>query len=173
MNCCHCFRFTSVVSLVRVMHNKRCVDFAPPHFRFYMPVSQTFRDWIRDQLSPNVPNLRDRNMFGGIGIYAGELFFALLDNDRLYLKAGDTNRADFTAAGMGPFRPFGDDRMIMQYYEVPLEVIENPRELAAWAHKAIEVARAAAKPKKKPKTPAQVKPKAKAASKSKSKASKR
>jgi DNA transformation protein and related proteins len=127
-----------------------------------MPVSQTFRDWIRAQLAPSVPDLRDRSMFGGVGVYAGELFFALLDNDRLYLKADDTNRADFTAAGMGPFRPFGDDRMTMQYYEVPLEVIENPRELAAWAGKAMDVARAAGKPKKKAaKAKSKPKPKAK------------
>jgi DNA transformation protein and related proteins len=113
-----------------------------------MPVSQTFRDWVKEQLASSVPRLKDRRMFGGVGIYAGDLFFALLDNDRLYLKTDDTNRADFTARGMGAFRPFGDDRMIMQYYEVPLEVIENPRELGEWAAKSIEVARVAAKSKK-------------------------
>ena len=81
-----------------------------------MPVSQTFRDWVREQLAPSVPKLHDRSMFGGVGIYAGELFFALLDNDRLYLKVDDSNRADFVAAGMGPFQPFGDDPMTMANY---------------------------------------------------------
>lgn len=106
-----------------------------------MPVSQTFREWVREQLRPSVRGLRDRSMFGGVGIYAGELFFALLAEDRLYLKVDNSNRADFTAAGMGPFDPFGDGRMIMQYYEVPLEVIENPQQLGRWAAKAMEVAR--------------------------------
>lgn len=86
-------------------------------------------------------------MFGGVGIYAGEQFFALLDNDRLYLKVDDSNRADFIAAGMGPFQPFGPDGMTMQYFEVPLEVIEKPEALATWAAKAIAVARAAARKK--------------------------
>jgi DNA transformation protein len=113
-----------------------------------MPVSQTFRDWVQEQLRPSVPKLTDRRMFGGVGIYSGELFFALLDNDRLYLKANDSNRADFTARGMGAFRPHGDDSVVMQYYEAPLEVIENPRELGEWATKAIEVARSAVKPQK-------------------------
>ncbi|WP_254511069.1 TfoX/Sxy family protein [Anatilimnocola floriformis] len=117
-----------------------------------MPVSQTFRLWVAEQLRPNVRQLRDRSMFGGVGIYAGELFFALLAEDRLYLKVDDTNRADFVAAGMSPFCPFGDERMVMQYYEVPLEVIERPAELSAWAAKSIEVARAAKKSKPKKKT---------------------
>jgi DNA transformation protein len=115
-----------------------------------MPVSQTFREWVREQLRPSVRGLRDRSMFGGVGLYAGELFFALLAADRLYLKVDDSNRADFAAAGMGPFDPYGDGRMIMQYYEVPLEVIESPQQLAEWAAKALEVARVAksAKPAK-------------------------
>ncbi len=108
-----------------------------------MPVSKTFRAWVSEQLRPSVRGLRDRSMFGGVGIYAGELFFALLAEDRLYMKVDDSNRADFTAAGMGPFAPFGDGRMIMQYYEVPLEVIEDPHRLSEWAAKSIEVAHSA------------------------------
>lgn len=121
-----------------------------------MPVSQTFREWVREQLRPSVRGLRDRSMFGGVGLYAGELFFALLAADRLYLKVDDSNRADFTAAGMGPFDPYGDGRMIMQYYEVPLEVIESPQQLAEWAAKAIEVARVAKSAK--PVRPSKAKP---------------
>ena len=124
-----------------------------------MPVSQTFREWVGEQLRPSVRNLRDRSMFGGVGVYAGELCFALLSADRLYLKVDDSNRADFVAAGMGPFDPYGDGRMIMQYYEVPLEVIERPAELADWAAKAIEIARAAKKLK--PKSKSKPKPKTK------------
>lgn len=119
-----------------------------------MPVSKTFREWVAEQLRPSVRGLRDRSMFGGVGIYAGELFFALLADDRLYLKVDDSNRADFTAAGLGPFCPFGDERMIMQYYEVPLEVIESPQQLAEWAAKAIEVARNAKTNKPKRTAPA-------------------
>jgi len=110
-----------------------------------MPVSQTFREWVLEQLRPTVRNVRHIRMFGCVGLYAGELFFALLDHDQLYLKVDDSNRADFVAAGMGPFDPYGDGRLIIQYYEVPLEVIERPERLAEWAAKAIEVARRAKK----------------------------
>jgi TfoX/Sxy family transcriptional regulator of competence genes len=145
-----CIPLASVVTLVHLVQNEWLVRRPPKDLP--LPVSQTFRDFVCDQLVSSVPGLHDRRMFGGIGIYAGELFFALLDNDRLYFKVDDSNRADFIAAGMRPFQPFGDDRMTMQYYEVPLEVIENSRELPIWAAKAIDVARSAATKKNKAKT---------------------
>jgi DNA transformation protein len=129
-----------------------------------MPVSTTFRQWVREQLEPSVRALRDRSMFGGVGIYAGDLFFALLAEDRLYMKVDDSNRSDFTAAGMEPFRPFPDQDFVMSYYEVPLEVIENRNRLGEWASKAIEVA----KRTKKPKPATKSKSRAKSTSKAKS-----
>jgi DNA transformation protein len=87
-------------------------------------------------------------MFGGVGLYAGELFFALIDDDTLYLKVDGSNRGDFEARGMGPFRPFGEEGEVMQYYELPAELLEEPEELRSWAEKAIEVARRARKPGK-------------------------
>ena len=74
-----------------------------------MAVSPTFRDYVLDQLGRVAPDLRARGMFGGVGIYSGELFFALIDDDTLYLKVDAGNRADFEAIGMGPFRPFGEE----------------------------------------------------------------
>jgi DNA transformation protein len=79
-------------------------------------------------------------MFGGVGIYAGELFFALIADDTLYLKVDDTNRADFEARGMGPFRPYGEGGEVMQYYQIPDDVLEDPDALRPWAEQAIAVA---------------------------------
>jgi DNA transformation protein len=78
-----------------------------------------------------------------VGLYAGELFFALIDDDTLYLKVDDVTRGDFEARGMGPFRPFGETGEVMQYYELPAELLEEPDELRAWVEKAVEVARRA------------------------------
>ncbi|HXE83653.1 MAG TPA: TfoX/Sxy family protein [Gemmatimonadales bacterium] len=105
-----------------------------------MPVSDSFRTFVLDQLGRAVPRIRARSMFGGVGIYSGELFFALLANDTLYLKVDDSNRPDFEARGMGPFLPFGDERDKMQYYEVPADLLEDPDALRPWAEKAIAVA---------------------------------
>lgn len=87
-------------------------------------------------------------MFGGTGIYSADLFFALIDEDEMYLKVDDTNRADFEARGSGPFMPFGPDGETMQYYLLPADVLEDTDELKAWVQKAIDVA--VSKRKKKP-----------------------
>jgi DNA transformation protein len=82
-------------------------------------------------------------MFGGVGIYAADLFFALLDDDTLYFKVDDTTRGQFEAHGMEPFRPYGEGGEVMQYYEVPEEVLEDPEVLRSWVEAAVEVARKA------------------------------
>lgn len=106
-----------------------------------MAVSPSFRDFVEDQLGQVVP-VRTRSMFGGLGIYSGDLFFALAADDVLYFKVDDGNRPDFEARGMEPFRPYGDDRT-MPYYQVPGDVLEDTDLLDAWAGKALDVARRA------------------------------
>ena len=105
-----------------------------------MPVSSSFRTFIVDQLSRVVPQLRVRAMFGGVGFYSGQLFFALIDDDTLYVKVDDSNRPDFARLGMKPFQPYGDGGEVMQYYQVPAEFLEDPETLRLWAEKSILVA---------------------------------
>ncbi len=106
-----------------------------------MPVSSTFRTFVVEQLSRVVPRVRARSMFGGVGIYAGDLFFALIADDTLYFKVDESNRPDFQARGMGPFRPYGEEGEVMQYYEVPEDLLEEPDALRPWAEQAVAVAR--------------------------------
>ena len=113
-------------------------------------VSEGFRAFVLEQLARVTPDLRARNMFGGIGLYCGDLFYALMDDDVLYFKVDDANRPQFEARGMGPFRPGGEGGEVMQYYEVPAEVLEDAEALAPWATGAIEVARRARVGKRKP-----------------------
>ena len=105
-----------------------------------MPVSSSFRTFIVDQLGRVVPRVRAKAMFGGVGIYAGDYFFALIADDSLYFKVDDSNRADFEGCGMGPFRPYGPGGEVMQYYQVPVDLVEDPEALRPWAEKAIAVA---------------------------------
>lgn len=111
-----------------------------------MAVSREYREYVLEQLGRVVP-VTSRAMFGGVGIYSGGLFFALMDDDLLYLKTDDTNRADFERAGKGPFRPFGDDAKPMGYHELPGELLESPDELRPWVEKALAVARSRRKRK--------------------------
>jgi DNA transformation protein len=108
-----------------------------------MTVSPSFRTFILDQLGRSVHGIRARTMFGGVGIYGGEFFFALIADDTLYFKVDESNRPDFETRGMGPFRPYGEDGEVMQYYRVPDDLLEDPEMLGQWAGKAIVVARRA------------------------------
>ena len=115
-----------------------------------MPVSADYREFVLEQLGRVVP-VTSRSMFGGVGIYSDGLFFALLDDDTTYLKVDDSNRGDFEAAGMGPFNPFDDPKQVMQYYELPADLLEDADALRPWVFKALDVARAARKKKTKKK----------------------
>jgi DNA transformation protein len=119
-----------------------------------MSVSESYRTFVLDQLGRVIERVRIKSMFGGAGVYAGEFFFALIDDDVLYLKVDDTNRPDFVARLMGPFSPFGEGGEVMQYYQLPEELLEDPDELKPWVEKAILVAANKKKRKSKPKAKA-------------------
>jgi DNA transformation protein len=107
-----------------------------------MAVSSGYRDYVLGQLAA-LATLRARRMFGGIGLYCDELFFALIADDTLYLRVDDRNRGDFSARGMAAFRPYADrPQLSMSYYAVPAEVLEDAAELILWAQRSLAVARA-------------------------------
>lgn len=95
---------------------------------------ESFKDFVLDQLSA-LDGLRSRAMFGGHGIYAGEAFFAIVWQGRLYFKTSAGTRAAYVERGMTPFRPSAR-QSLTSYYEVPLDIIEDAAQLAVWARKA-------------------------------------
>jgi DNA transformation protein and related proteins len=109
-------------------------------------VTPDFRDFVLDQLA-GVPQVRPKTMFGGVGLYSGDCFFGILAADELFFKVGDDNRAAYEAAGSEPFKPVADRPVSMSYFRVPIEVLENPAELAEWARAAIRAATAAKPPR--------------------------
>ncbi|HET6330626.1 MAG TPA: TfoX/Sxy family protein [Holophagaceae bacterium] len=116
-----------------------------------MPVSASFKAFVLEQLSAVAP-VSARAMFGGVGIYAEGLFFALMDDDRLYFKVDDASRSRYQTAGMGPFDPYKDGSAIMGgYYELPGDVLEDEDRLPEWMREALTVAAGAKKPKKRAK----------------------
>ena len=106
-----------------------------------MPVSAGFRAFVLDQLE-DLGGVHARAMFGGVGLYADDLFFGLIADDTLYLKVDDSNRGEFLAVGMGPFKPYADRPETMSYYQVPAGVLEDADALVAWARRACRVAAA-------------------------------
>ncbi len=85
-------------------------------------------------------------MFGGLGLYAEDIFFGVVDDDRLYLKVDDETRPRYQAAGTRPFSPMGSD--MNGYWLVPGGIVEDVDELGEWAREAVDVARRAKRPRR-------------------------
>jgi len=116
-----------------------------------MAPSPEFTFYVLDQLAPLGP-VSARRMFGGAGIFLDGRMFALMDDDRLYLKADDVTRPDFESAGMTRFAYEAKSKpMHLSYYGIDDGVLDDADALCAWGRKAIDAAlRGAAK--KRPKT---------------------
>ena len=108
-----------------------------------MAVTDGFRAFVLEQLEQAARDIHARAMFGGVGVYAGDLFFALIANDILYFKVDDETRPKFTTLGMQPFRPYGEQGEEMKYFAVPVSVLEDADVLGPWVADAIAIAQRA------------------------------
>lgn len=126
-----------------------------------MTLSSDFLAYVLEQVAA-LGSVSSRRMFGGAGLYREEFFFALVADDVLYLRVNDSNRGDYTARGMAPFRPYADQpHLSMSYFEVPADVLENPGELVSWAQRSVAVAMSAPpKRKRRARSPARRTPRA-------------
>jgi len=93
----------------------------------------SLKDFVLDQLQGMEP-ITCRAMFGGYGIYHGDVFFAILHTSRLYFKTNDQTRPSYEEQGMKPFRP-SDQQTLKNYYEVPPDILEDGEELVIWARR--------------------------------------
>jgi DNA transformation protein len=108
--------------------------------------STGFVEFLLDQLDA-VADVRAQRMFGGFGLYSGDVFFGLVSNDLVYFKVNDESRSHYIRAGMAPFKPYADRPMTMQYYQVPVAVLEDADELCRWARRAVAAANGPPSPK--------------------------
>lgn len=87
-------------------------------------------------------------MFGGVGLYCDDIFFAVLDDDRCYFKVDDSNREAYEQAGMGQWTIEGPQGGPMPYRELPPSVLEDAQILGEWIDAAVRVALAKKKQSK-------------------------
>jgi DNA transformation protein len=104
-------------------------------------------DHIRELFSEFGP-VSVRRMFGGAGIYADGLMFALVADDVIYLKADAGNEPDFEREKLPPFTYVAKNnkRAVMSYRRMPDRLYDDPEELARWAREALAAARRGQKP---------------------------
>jgi DNA transformation protein len=87
---------------------------------------------------------RARRMFGGHGVYVDDVFVAVIDDDRLYLKTDEPAREAFRAAGCQPFvYSAKTGEVALGYWSAPPEAMESPALMQPWARRALAAALAA------------------------------
>lgn len=84
-----------------------------------------------------------RKMFGGQGVYQGELMFALEANCELYLKANEDTAEIFRGLGSRPFTYVSRDgrTTTMSYWLMPESALDDPDEALELARLALQAAR--------------------------------
>ena len=101
-----------------------------------MAVSASYLAFVLEQLG-GVRALTTKRMFGGVGIYSGDVFFAVIDNDTIFFKVDDELAVRYRKAGMPPFAPMPGKPPMMSYYQVPTDVLEDAEEMVKWAKESI------------------------------------
>jgi DNA transformation protein len=98
-------------------------------------------DYIRDLFSAFGP-VTVRRMFGGAGIYADDVMFALVADEVIYLKVDDETAGVFEQEGLAPFtyskKP--GRQAVMSYRRMPDRCYDDPDEMAVWAARALGAA---------------------------------
>lgn len=86
-----------------------------------------------------------RRLFGGAGVYADGLMFAIAVRDVLYLKADKDFAAALERRGSVPFSYMakGAQRTLNGFWSVPEAALDEAEDLAALARRALGVAREA------------------------------
>jgi len=106
-----------------------------------MPSTPAFVSHCLDLLAP-LGAVRARRMFGGYGLYVGEVFVALVADERLYMKADDTSRPAFEGAGCEPFVYSRRDRsaVTLGYWTAPEQALDSARAMEPWARLSLAAA---------------------------------
>ena len=121
-----------------------------------MVASETFADFLREQLAP-LGGVSLRRMFGKTGVFCDGVMLAMVSENTLYFRVDDQNRATFKEAEAFPPLNYAKkgQTIDLAFWRAPERLFDEPDELMAWARTALAAAhrvaavreRAAPKPK--------------------------
>ena len=105
-------------------------------------MKSSFVDYVVNDLLNGVEGIRAKAMFGGHGLYKGNIFFGIIVDDELYYKADQSTQKDFKAFGSEPFRYSRKDKkaVTMSYWKLPAQIMDERQDLLTWTEKAVRVA---------------------------------
>ncbi|OGZ96263.1 MAG: hypothetical protein A2847_00630 [Candidatus Sungbacteria bacterium RIFCSPHIGHO2_01_FULL_50_25] len=103
--------------------------------------NRDFHEYIMGDVFSGMSGVTSRAMFGGYGIYKDGKIFAIIVEEKLYFKAGNSNKAEYERAGSEPFRYTVPNGKVfeMAYWELPADILEDRDELPRWMEKSLAV----------------------------------
>jgi DNA transformation protein and related proteins len=110
-----------------------------------MTASDTFADFLREQLAP-LGHVAMRRMFGKTGVFCDGVMIGMVADDTLYFRVDEQNQATFKEAAAYPPLNYKKNGGIIDlaFWRVPERLFDEPDELVTWARVALEAARRAA-----------------------------
>ena len=94
-----------------------------------------FTAYILDEVLRDIAGINHRRMFGGYGLYKDGIIFGMIINDTLFFKLTPKSKILFNEFDTSPFtytHTKSGKTVIMPYFEVPEEIIENKNTLNEW-----------------------------------------
>ena len=106
-----------------------------------MAYDPLFGEWVHEHFAGLGP-LTIKRMFGGAGVYANGLIFALLDDGVVWLKSDDKNEPALRDAGARQFTfPMKDGQLMsMAYWSLPEPAVDDADEAVRWARMSVDAA---------------------------------
>jgi DNA transformation protein and related proteins len=105
-----------------------------------MSQNSEFVDFVLEQMA-ELDDIHVRAMFGGHGIYQGDVMFAIVISGELYFKADEQTQGAYIERGLQPFTYESRRKIVsMHYYAAPPEVFDEAKTMEHWAQQAIAVA---------------------------------
>ena len=110
-----------------------------------------FLTYVLEDVLGHIQGITSRAMFGGYGIYREGIIFAIIAENQLFFKVGDSNISDYEEMKSHPFvYEHGKHRKTtMSYWLVPDEILNDKTKTLEWVEKAVVASKASKRPKKK------------------------
>ena len=104
-----------------------------------MPVNKDFEDFILDQLD-GIDQIETKRMFGGLALLYQGSAFAKIKHGKVWLKVDDHNKTEFEKLGMKQYTYGKNNDCKLNFFETPVEVMEDNVQLKTWAKRSLQAA---------------------------------
>jgi len=103
-----------------------------------MALNEEYKNFILDQLQ-GLGEFETKKMFGGLALLHKGSAFAKIKRGKVWLKVDSSNIADFKNFGMNQYTYGKDNSRKLNFYETPVDIIEDRDKLKEWARKSIKI----------------------------------